>query len=99
MSIEEIKKMSPEAQKALATEGMWKHTETLVNKLARNRRISMLSFDISNEAFDERLNEICEKAFKRYEKMSQSGIAFEMMLEQIANGDLTEDDIEVMVEE
>lgn len=97
--VEELKNMSVEARKELATMGMWKHTESLVNKIARNRRVSMLTFDISNESFDEKLNEICEKAFKRYENMGEAGIAFEMMIEQLKDGLLTEDEVELLVEE
>lgn len=84
-SFEEFMKMSKEERVSGAIEGLWLETEDSVRTIARNRRTAEIVFGISNEDFDEKLNQLCTKANERYQDMSKSKIALELIAESVAS--------------
>ena len=66
-----------------AITGMWEETTHAVMAIARNRRVSVSVFDIEEKDFDDKLNDICEEAYKKYGKMSMMEIMYEMMAEEL----------------
>lgn len=81
IGLKEFSSLSPEEKNAMGEEAMWHIVERSVNEIAKNRRNAELQHGISNEKFDEKLNEMCAKANDKYAGMSNEELAIDMLTE------------------
>lgn len=62
-----------------ALEAMWELIDRHIKDIALNRRMSEVFMGVSNEQYDERLNEFCEKWHDRFADMDTHELVQFMM--------------------
>ena len=83
VDIRTFMQMSKEEQHKEALNSLWDTTEKCAIEIARARRTAKLLYDIENEEFDERLNEMCVKAHDKFCDMNKDQMKEDMIREMM----------------
>lgn len=99
ISFREFMAMDPEQREADAVRSMWNAIEQSVKEIARGRRVAEMMHGISNEVFDEKLNEMCSVYNEKYCDMNESVMAMDMLSDLMQHCDpeeLAEDFVDIV---
>lgn len=97
LSFEEFMRLTPEERAADAQRSMWNAVERAIKVIAQARRNAELAHGVSNQEFDQKLNELCEKANNRYCNMTKEQLALDMLISLAT--ETSPDDLRRMMEE
>jgi len=89
---------SAKEREAEALKSMWRVAAKCADEIARARRTAEISHGISNEEFDEKLNEFCVKSHEKYRDMDQKMMALDMLKTLLMETDPEDIEIDVLKE-